>query len=147
MIRLHELTQAETATLSARYGLKLDETALHSLRLLVGGHPALIGKGLSTLAHGLDFHQFLANATSAEGSYREHLRAVSHHLSIPEIGSALQQLARSDEPIEFGPQILDLLHGLSYVRIAGKRARLPYLLHRQFIANHRQSFHGAEYTL
>ena len=137
MIRLHELTQAETAALSSRYGLKLDEAALHSLRLLVGGHPTLIGKGLSTLAHGLDFNQFLANATSAEGSYREHLRAVSHHLSIPEIGSALRKLARTDEPIEFGAHILDFLYGLSYVRIEGRQVRLPHMLHRQFISNHR----------
>jgi len=133
LIRLRELTPAESATLASSYGLNLDGPTLDSLRLLVGGHPALLGKGLLALAHGLDIDQFLTQATSAEGTYREHLRVVSHHLMIPKIGSALEQLARSEGSVAFEQDVLDRLEDLGYVKIEGKHAQLPYLLHRQFI--------------
>jgi hypothetical protein len=133
LIRLRELTPAESATLASSYGLNLDGPTLDSLRLLVGGHPALLGKGLLALAHGLDIDQFLTQATSAEGTYREHLRVVSHHLMIPKIGSALEQLARSEGSVAFEQDVLDRLEDLGYVKIEGRHAQLPYLLHRQFI--------------
>ena len=135
-VELGELHAAEVAQLAVLHGLRLSETELEQLRLLVGGHPYLVRKGLYELAQGLPFNSFLREAPTEAGVYGDHLRgilkAVEDH---PELADALRQVVNSDTPVKLRSELAFKLESLGVLVPEGNLERPRCSLYTTYLAD------------
>lgn len=116
-VELIEFNAAQVKTLAQLYGLNWDEAQVQALMGLIGGHPYLTSLALYELGSGhQDLAQFLHEAPTEQGIYRDHLR---RHLETLQPGSPLAEafctVVTASEPVELSSIQTYQLHSMGLI--------------------------------
>lgn len=116
-VELGEFDQLQINELIKRHGLNWSSTEIQKLTDMIDGHPYLLRVALYHLAKGqLTLNEFLKNAPTDQGLYRDHF---SKYLSILEnnesLKTAMKKVVESDIPVQLDGKIAFKLRSLGLV--------------------------------
>ncbi len=133
-IELPEFSREQVKDLARRQGLDLDDTSIAQLMQMVGGHPSLVQRGISSLnRQDMAIAELLQAAPTEAGIYGDHLR--SHLLNLrerPELAAAMQKLIETTASVRVDSLQAYHLQSLGLVHREGNEVRLRCELYRQY---------------
>ena len=119
-ILLEELTYTQVEHLASLHQLDWDRTQINKLMDIVGGHPYLLSLAMYHINKDSSFtiDRFIQEASSETGICGNLLRSLLDTVEqSPELGSALNQLLKSNEPIELNSRQAYQLYSLGLVKL------------------------------
>jgi len=136
-VQLGEWDHATVAALARRHGLAWGESEVTELMGLIGGHPYLVRVALYHLAQGMTLEQLLANATTAEGVFAEHLQHLLWRLhQQPELAAAAGYVLAASEPIRLDTELAFKLVSLGLVHRRGSEVEAGREIYRCYLSRH-----------
>ncbi len=127
-LELPEFTEKQVSHLAKLHGLSWEPKEVRQLMATVGGHPYLIRLALYHLAQGdLTLTELLAQASTDEGIYGEHLRGYLwdlHHDA--ELAEAFQQVVVTDQSLRLETMLAFKLNGMGLVTLKGNKVKLRH---------------------
>jgi AAA-like domain len=108
--------------------------AIDQVLELVGGHPYLMQMALYHLGQQqLPLADFLATAATYNGIYSNHLRHYLANLQAqPDLLTAMQEVVRSDRPVQLAWSQLHRLNGMGLISLAGNLVQPSCELYRSY---------------
>ena len=132
-VELPELTLLQVKDLAERHGLALGAEA-EKLMGMIGGHPYLVRVALHQLARGrTTLAELVEVAPTEAGPFSDHLRR--HLLNLEEheeLLGAMQQLLKSQVPVQIGSAEIFKLRSMGLVKLDGNAAEPLCDLYRQY---------------
>jgi hypothetical protein len=138
-VELRELNPEQVKSLVERHGLQWQESQVTALMRLLGGHPYLLRVALYQLARQrITFEQLAREAPTEGGLYGEHLRRHLLNLESEQghgLPAAMQQVMRSDQPVQIGTTEAFKLASMGLVKYSGNAVVPLCELYRQYFSD------------
>jgi hypothetical protein len=136
VIDLPEFKQEQVQRLVELYGLNWNIEQVELLMDMVGGHPNLLTAGIDHIkSHQNSLEQFLKEAPTLAGAYRNHLQKLLEKVeNNPELKTAFIQVISADEnnPVQLRPRIAISLYRLGLVKFQGNCVQPRCKLYRLY---------------
>lgn len=138
-IELSGFTLEQIRELAGKYGVNWEEgTEFDRLKMMIGGHPALLHLALYYLGHEkISLSHLLQTAATPQGIFSRHLQrhwvALRQH---PELSKAFQSVREALEPIPLDPIVAYQLYSTGLIQLEGNRGKIACQLYRHYFDNY-----------
>ena len=134
-ITLPEFNFQQVKELAKKNGLEWDENQVQQLMEVVGGYPHLVVKAFNYLKTypDTDLQEFLAQASTEEGIYRDRLLGLLQELQKgKKLLEAMKKIVEPSKPVEVESKSLRQLDRLGLIPIEGNLAKPRNQLYQQY---------------
>jgi AAA-like domain len=138
VVELTEFSAEQIEVLAHHHQLDYNQTQVHQLMSLLGGHPYLIRLALYHLAIGeISLEELLQTAPTNAGIYEEHLRRFLHTFKVnPHLAEAFIQVVIAIEPVSIETMQAYQLYSMGLVKRVGDNLTPSCRLYQQYFREH-----------
>lgn len=142
-IELPEFTTEQVKDLAQRHELNWKDDQVQQLMAMVGGHPYLVDKALSSVKESIQskpkitLEDLLQAAPTEAGIYDNHLREHLFNLQQePKLADAMKKVLEATKPIQLDTELTFKLHSMGLVIIEENRVKPRCQLYHQYLETH-----------